>query len=72
MFNKTSVMKNKWLVFHEKQVELTIFSKYWARLQECYDFGVLLERTGDLFPRDELCHLFCQLPELLKVYMSIW
>lgn len=57
---------------HLKPVELTIFSKYWARLQECYDFGVLLKRTGDLFPRDELCHLFCQLPELLKVYMSIW
>ena len=35
------------------------------------DFFILFERTSDLFPRNELRYLFCELPEFFKVYVSI-
>jgi len=55
-----------------ERISLTVFRQHGARLEEGNDARILLERTGDLLPRDELGHLFRQLPELLKVDVAVW
>jgi len=55
-----------------ERMSLTVFCQHRARLEEGNDAWILLERAGDLFPRDELGHLFRQLPELLEVDVAVW
>jgi len=55
-----------------ERISLTVFRQHGARLEEGNDAGILLERAGDLLPRDELGHLFRQLPELLEVDVAVW
>ena len=50
----------------------TVFSQHRARLKKSNDTRILLERTGNLLPRDEFRHLFRQLPELLEIDVPIW
>lgn len=58
--------------WNARWILLTVFRQHGARLEEGNDARILLERTGDLFPRDELGHLLRQLPELLEVDVTVW
>lgn len=51
--------------------KLTVLGEHGAGLEEGYDPAVLLEGTGHLLPGYELRHLLGELPELLKIDVSV-
>lgn len=56
----------------ERGQRQSVFVEDARRLQIVDELVVLLERTDDLLPCDELRHLFRKLPELLEVNVTVW
>lgn len=59
-----------WPLLHPVVI-ITVFSQNGARLKERDNLGTLVERTRHLFPRNKLRHLFSQLPEFFKIYVTV-
>lgn len=60
-----------WLALERRQSQRVLIENA-RRLQIIDESIVLLERTSDLFPRDEFRYLLRQLPELFEVNVTIW
>lgn len=56
----------------ERGQRQSVFVEHARGLQIVDELVVLLERTRDLLPRNELRHLLRELPELLEVDVTVW